>query len=135
MGRGPSSSRVGRRALDSRPMPPATRRRFLGATATSAAALGLSRALRADDALGSIRAEVTKRHDENIERLQAWVKQPSIAAENRGMNEGCEAMITLARDAGLQSDVEVSDRRLPERLRDPRRGRQTDDRRSTSCTT
>jgi acetylornithine deacetylase/succinyl-diaminopimelate desuccinylase-like protein len=34
--------------------------------------------------------------------LQEWIRQPSIAAENRGMNEGCELMMSLARDAGFQ---------------------------------
>ena len=84
-------------------MPSATRRHFLGATATSAAALGLSRTLKADDTLDTVRAEVAKRHDEGVAGLQAWVKQPSIAAENRRMTEGCEVMMTLARDAGLDT--------------------------------
>jgi acetylornithine deacetylase/succinyl-diaminopimelate desuccinylase-like protein len=84
-------------------MTTATRRDFLGATATSAAALALPRlALGADD-LAAIRAEVAKRHDESVARLQDWVKQPSIAAENRAMNEGCDLMMRLARDAGFQS--------------------------------
>ena len=48
-------------------MAPVTRRDFLGATATSAAALGLHRrASAADDPLAAIRAEVKKRHDEGV---------------------------------------------------------------------
>jgi hypothetical protein len=27
--------------------------------------------------------------DESLRRLQDWIRQPAIAAENRGMNEGC----------------------------------------------
>jgi len=50
----------------------------------------------------AIRAEIEKRREESIKRLQAWIKQPSIAAENRGMNEGCQLMIELLRDAGFQ---------------------------------
>lgn len=46
--------------------------------------------------------EIPKHHDEAVKRLQDWVKQPSIAAENRGMNEGCEHMMRLAREAGFQ---------------------------------
>ena len=84
-------------------MPKASRRKFLGATATSAAALALPRLGLADDPLAAIRAEVKKRHHEGVTRLQEWVKQPSIAAENRAMNEGCELMMQLARDAGFQS--------------------------------
>jgi len=89
-------------------MSKATRRKFLGTTAGSAAALALSRfANAADDGLAAVRAEIQKRHAESIERLQQWVKQPSIAAENRGMNEGCELMMTLARDAGFQAVTRV----------------------------
>jgi len=84
-------------------MPQATRRRFLGATATPLAALAISRASFAQDPLAAIRDEVQKRHDESVKRLQDWIRLPSIAAENRAMNEGCELMIELARDAGFQA--------------------------------
>lgn len=50
----------------------------------------------------AVYVEIQKRHDEAVQRLQQWVKQPSIAAENRGMNEGCELMMRMARDAGFQ---------------------------------
>ncbi len=48
-----------------------------------------------------IRAQIEKSHDENVRRLQDWLKQPSIAAENKGMNEGCELMMQLLRDVGF----------------------------------
>lgn len=51
--------------------------------------------------LGAVRAEIAKRHNEAVQRLQTWIKQPSIAAENRGMNEGCELMMQMLRDAGF----------------------------------
>ncbi len=35
--------------------------------------------------LEGINAEIAKRHDESVKRLQTWIRQPSIAAENRGM--------------------------------------------------
>ena len=57
--------------------------------------------------LASIRAEIERRHDESIQRLQHWVRNPSIAAEDRGMNEGCELMTRMARDAGFQKAVRV----------------------------
>jgi acetylornithine deacetylase/succinyl-diaminopimelate desuccinylase-like protein len=52
---------------------------------------------------GAIRAEIEKRHEESVKRLQAWIRQPSIAAENRGMNEGCELMMQMLREAGFGS--------------------------------
>jgi acetylornithine deacetylase/succinyl-diaminopimelate desuccinylase-like protein len=88
-------------------MPKATRRHFLGATATSAAALALPRASFAQDPLAAIRAEIGKRHDEGVKRLQDWIRLPSIAAESRAMNEGCELMLQLAREAGFQAASRV----------------------------
>jgi acetylornithine deacetylase/succinyl-diaminopimelate desuccinylase-like protein len=49
----------------------------------------------------AITAEITKRHDESLKRMQDWIRQPSIAAENRGMNEGCELMMNMLKDAGF----------------------------------
>jgi hypothetical protein len=31
------------------------------------------------------------------------IRQPSIAAENRGMSEGCDMMMRLLRDAGFDT--------------------------------
>src|SRR5438876_5494634 len=50
---------------------------------------------------GGIRTEIEKRHDESVKRLQNWIKLPSIAAENRNMNEGCELMMEMLREAGF----------------------------------
>jgi acetylornithine deacetylase/succinyl-diaminopimelate desuccinylase-like protein len=88
-------------------MPQTSRRDFLGATAATAAALSLPRAAVGEDALPSVQAEIVKRHAEGVQRLQEWVRQPSIAAENRGMAEGCEHMMRLAREAGFQSVARV----------------------------
>src|SRR5256885_1759886 len=81
------------------------RRTFIKTTATSAAALGLAPSSRgaaaADEALGKIKAEVAGRHDESVRRLQQWIHQASIAAENRGMAEGCELQVQLLREAGF----------------------------------
>src|SRR5262249_20643028 len=89
-------------------MPPFNRRQFLGAAATSAAALALPRfaSAAAGDA-DAISAEIQKRHAEGVQRLQEWVRQPSIAAENRGMAEGCEMMMRFAKDAGFQAVTKV----------------------------
>ncbi len=52
--------------------------------------------------LEAVRAQVAKQHNETLARLQEWIRQPSIAAENKGVNEGCELTMRLLRDAGFQ---------------------------------
>jgi acetylornithine deacetylase/succinyl-diaminopimelate desuccinylase-like protein len=52
-------------------------------------------------------AEIEKRHDEAVARLQEWIRQPSIAAENRGMQEGCALMMRLLREAGFEQVTKV----------------------------
>jgi acetylornithine deacetylase/succinyl-diaminopimelate desuccinylase-like protein len=88
-------------------MSPLTRRDFLGATAASAAALSLPRAVWAAESLDAVQAEIVKRHGEGVSRLQEWIRQPSIAAESRGMEEGCALMMRLAREAGFQEVTRV----------------------------
>ena len=51
--------------------------------------------------LSAIRNQVEKGHDECVQRLQQWIRQPSIAAENRGVSEGCELTMRFLRDAGF----------------------------------
>jgi acetylornithine deacetylase/succinyl-diaminopimelate desuccinylase-like protein len=85
-----------------------SRRDFLGTAATSVAALSFPRLVLSADGPGdAVQAEIEKRHAEGVQRLQEWVRQPSIAAENRGMTEGCELMMKLARDAGFQTVTKV----------------------------
>src|SRR5216110_2137599 len=55
-----------------------------------------------------IKSEITKRHDEAVKRLQDWIAQVSIAAENRGYPEGAEYMAKLARDAGFQQATVIN---------------------------
>jgi acetylornithine deacetylase/succinyl-diaminopimelate desuccinylase-like protein len=62
----------------------------------------------ADTDLSDIKTEVTKRHDEAVKRLQDWIAQVSIAAENRGYPEGAEYMAKLARDAGFQQATVIN---------------------------
>src|SRR5438034_6640526 len=69
--------------------------------------LAKNQSIAADD-LGAIKTEVTKRHDEAVKRLQDWIGQVSIAAENRGYPEGAEYMAKLARDAGFQQATVIS---------------------------
>ncbi|HKC26098.1 MAG TPA: M20/M25/M40 family metallo-hydrolase, partial [Thermoanaerobaculia bacterium] len=70
------------------------------------AALAIPRLAFADDR-AAIATEIQKRHGEAVQRLQEWIRQPSIAAENRGMNEGCELTMRLFKDAGFQSVAKV----------------------------
>jgi acetylornithine deacetylase/succinyl-diaminopimelate desuccinylase-like protein len=85
------------------------RRRFLERTALAAAALASTRRAHAADPadLKAIFAEAEKHHDEAVQRLQQWIRQPSIAAENRGMSEGCDLMVRMLRDAGFDRVARV----------------------------
>jgi acetylornithine deacetylase/succinyl-diaminopimelate desuccinylase-like protein len=84
------------------------RRTFLKGAATSAVVLASRRRARsASDDLAPIRKEIEKRHDESVQRLQEWIRQPSIAAENRGVSEGCDLAIGLLRDAGFNRATRV----------------------------
>jgi acetylornithine deacetylase/succinyl-diaminopimelate desuccinylase-like protein len=56
----------------------------------------------AGDEHSDVKSEITKRHDQAVKRLQDWIAQVSIAAENRGYPEGAEYMAKLAREAGFQ---------------------------------
>src|SRR5437870_289118 len=85
-----------------------TRRTFLKGTAATAAALSWSQLVwSAQDNLENIRGEIEKRHDEAVRRLQNWIRQPSIAAENRGVSEGCDLTIRLLREAGFDRVTRV----------------------------
>src|SRR5271170_2175226 len=90
------------------------RRLFLQSAVAGAAALALpkwahaaaSPAVPADE-MDGIRAQIEKRHDESVQRLQHWIQQPSIAAENRGMTEGCDLTMQMLRDAGFDQVTKV----------------------------
>src|SRR5712664_4954261 len=86
------------------------RRTFLQNAVAGAAALALpdwTRAAAAASDLDPIFAEIEKRHDESLKRLQTWIHQPSIAAENRGMTEGCELTMQMLREAGFTQVAKV----------------------------
>jgi hypothetical protein len=89
---------------------PMNRRTFLQATVASAASLAFSHNSRAADNpdLTAIQKEIEKRHDESVERLRQWIRQPSIAAEHRGMDEGCDLTMRMLRDAGFGEVTKIS---------------------------
>jgi acetylornithine deacetylase/succinyl-diaminopimelate desuccinylase-like protein len=78
-------------------------------TVTSAAATILltnQQASCAED-FADIEAQITKQHDESVKRLQDWIGQVSIAAENRGYPEGADYMIKLLQEAGFDQAKQV----------------------------
>src|SRR5437667_8693178 len=84
------------------------RRTFLkGAAAGAVAVTWTPRAWPAQNELDRLRTVIAKRHDEAVRRLQNWIRQPSIAAENRGVSEGCDLTIRLLREAGFDHVTRV----------------------------
>jgi len=78
------------------------RRTFIKGTAAGAVAVSWSpRGWSAQADLDPVRTEIEKRHDEAVRRLQEWIRQPSIAAENRGVSDGCDLTIRLLREASI----------------------------------
>src|SRR5438445_87590 len=85
------------------------RRRFLQTTVAGAALASMRRAQSANASeVMAVAAEADKRHDEAVQRLQEWIRQPSIAAENRGMTEGCELTMRYLREAGFDKVTKIS---------------------------
>jgi acetylornithine deacetylase/succinyl-diaminopimelate desuccinylase-like protein len=78
------------------------RRTFLQGALAGAATLAIPHRLDADQSeLSPIFAQIEKLHDQAVQRLQEWIKQPSIAAENRGVTDGCDLTMRFLRDAGF----------------------------------
>jgi acetylornithine deacetylase/succinyl-diaminopimelate desuccinylase-like protein len=78
------------------------RRTFLQGAVAGAATVALPRWADADEHdLNPIWAQIEKHHDEAVQRLQEWIKQPSIAAENNGVTQGCDLTMRFLRDAGF----------------------------------
>jgi len=77
-------------------------RQFICCGFAIAISLPATRTYSAADDLADVKAQVAKQHDESVKRLQDWIKQVSIAAEDRGYPEGADYMIQLLKDAGFQ---------------------------------
>ena len=56
----------------------------------------------ADNDFADIKAEIATQHDEGVQRLQDWIRLPSIAAMDLGYPEGPDHMARLLREAGFQ---------------------------------
>src|SRR5262245_56779424 len=84
------------------------RRDFVKTAALGAASFTMPPLTLAEDPeLQSIWAQIEKRHDETVKGLQSWIRLPSIAAENRGMAEGCELMMQMLREAGFTQVTKI----------------------------
>jgi len=81
-------------------MPDYSRRAVLKGALAGAASVALPSLGRED--LAPVYDQIRKRHDEAVQRIQRWIRQPTIAAENVGSEEGLRLMIELLRDAGFQ---------------------------------
>jgi acetylornithine deacetylase/succinyl-diaminopimelate desuccinylase-like protein len=82
------------------------RRDFVRTVALGAASFTMPHRVPADE-LQPILAQIEKQHDETVRRLQNWIRQPSIAAENRGMTEGCELTMQMLREAGFSQVTKI----------------------------
>jgi acetylornithine deacetylase/succinyl-diaminopimelate desuccinylase-like protein len=83
---------------------PLSRRSVLKGALAGAAAAALPS--RADD-LAPVYDEIKRRHDEAVQRIQQWIRTPSIAAENLNAEEGVQLALQLFKDAGFQQAVRV----------------------------
>jgi acetylornithine deacetylase/succinyl-diaminopimelate desuccinylase-like protein len=84
-----------------------TRKTFFIAAGTAATIfLSNQQAWCADD-LTDIKEQITKQHDQSVKRLQDWIHQVSIAAENRGYPEGADYLIKLLQEAGFDQARQV----------------------------
>jgi acetylornithine deacetylase/succinyl-diaminopimelate desuccinylase-like protein len=79
---------------------------MMGAAAATLFAPGLAFAAAADD-MAAIRKAAEAGYDASVKRIQDWIALPSIAAEDRDMDKGCEYMMALARDAGFTNVEKV----------------------------
>ena len=81
-------------------MPDFSRRSVLEGALAGAASLALPSLARAE--LAPVYDQIARNHEQSVRRIQQWIHQPSIAAENVGGEEGVQLMIELLRDAGFQ---------------------------------
>src|SRR6185503_1038066 len=72
-----------------------SRRTFIA----GAAALAAHRALAAE--LDPIYSQIKKQHEQAVQRIQRWISQPTIAAENVGSEEGVKLAMELFTEAGF----------------------------------
>jgi acetylornithine deacetylase/succinyl-diaminopimelate desuccinylase-like protein len=60
-----------------------------------------------------IYAQIAAQHAENVKRLQRWIHQPTIAATDEGIEEGCALTMQMLRDAGFQKVTRIPSQGKP----------------------
>ena len=84
------------------------RRTFLHGAAAGAATFALQGISGAHEhGLEPVWTQIEKHHDEAVARLQEWIRQPSIAAENNGVSEGCDLTMRFLHDAGFAEVTKI----------------------------
>src|SRR5207237_1862345 len=81
-------------------VPAVARRSLLPGALAGAASFALPSVARDD--LAPVYEQIARSHDQSVRRIQQWIHQRTIAAENVGGEEGVQLMIELLRDAGFQ---------------------------------
>src|SRR5882724_861563 len=77
-----------------------SRRSVLRGALAGAASIALPTLARED--LAPVYDQIGKRREETVRRIQQWIGQATIAAENVGGKEGAQLMAELLREAGFQ---------------------------------
>ena len=78
------------------------RRDFVLSATAAGLVLAAGRGVAAAADLDTVYKAIEQHHDENVARLRGWIRQATIAAEQRGLEEGCSQMMGLLEDAGCQ---------------------------------
>ena len=99
---------------------------FVAAGISAAFLLCLPSAWSAAADYADVKAQIAKQHDEEVKRLQDWIKLPSIAAEDLNYPQGADYMIKLLKDAGIPARGTGRDQGQAGSLCHPRRGRGQD---------
>src|SRR5437762_9816617 len=84
-----------------------TRKAFFVATIAAATIFVSNKQAWSVGDLADIKEQITKQHDQSVKRLQDWIHQVSIAAENRGYPEGADYLIKLLQEAGFDQARKV----------------------------
>src|SRR5262249_34218165 len=81
------------------------RRTVLKGAAAGGAVLMLPRWARAAAAsdLKPVQTQIDRQREQALERLQQWIRQPSVSAENIGVQKCCDLTLAMLRDAGFQA--------------------------------
>ncbi len=89
------------------------RREFVQGTLGAGAVLAAAPAAFAAQKLDAVYDQIAKGHEAAVLRLQDWIRQITIAAQNQGIEDGCRYMMELARDAGFQRVERIATRGHP----------------------